>query len=77
MEYTLSSFRQLVGKIYTTSDGHKFINSKICEKLIYLKCAIFRSGCKGTGRLNRETDLITPLSQHNHNIEEYRPDVYI
>ena len=36
----------------------------------------FRSGCKSTGRLNRETDLITPLSQHDHNIGEYRSDVF-
>ena len=76
MEYTLSSYRRLVGKVYTTSDGHKFINSKISEKYIYLKCAIFRTGCKGTGRLNRVTDLITPLSPHNHNTEEYRSDVF-
>ena len=63
-------------KSLSTSDGHKFINSKISEKYIYLKCAIFRTGCKGTGRLNRVTDLITPLSPHNHNTEEYRSDVF-
>ena len=67
---------RVIGKVYTTSDGYKYINSKINEKYIYLKCTIFRSGCKGTGRLNRETDLITPLSQHDHNIEEYKSDVF-
>ena len=36
----------------------------------------FRIGYKGTGRLNRVTDLITPLSPHNHNTEEYRLDVF-
>ena len=76
MEYTLSSYRRLVGKVYTTSEGHKLINSKISEKYIYLKCSIFRTGCKGTGRLNRVTDLITPLSRHNHTTEEYRSDVF-
>ena len=76
MKYTLSSYRRLVGKVYTTSDGHKFINSKISPKYIYLKCAIFRTDCKGTGRLNRVTDLITPLPPDNHNTEEYRSDVF-
>ena len=76
MEYTLSSYRRLFGKVYTTSDGHKFINSKISEKCIYLRCAIFRPGCKGTGRLNRVTDFITPLLPHNHNTVEYRLDVF-
>ena len=76
MEYTLIPYKRLVGKVYTTSDRHKFINSKITEKYIYLKCAIFRTGCKGTGRLNRVTDLITPLSQHNHNTKKYISDVF-
>ena len=37
---------------------------------------LFRSDCKGTSRLNIETNLITPLKQHNHNIEAYQTDIY-
>ena len=60
MDIALSSYRRVIRRVYTTSDSFKYINFKINEKYIYLKCAIFQGGCKGTSRLNRETDLITP-----------------
>ena len=59
MKYTLSSYKKVVGRVYCTSDGFRFIISKKQDKYIYLKCVIFRLGCKGTARLNRETNLIT------------------
>lgn len=62
-------------KSYSTSDGHKFINSKLSEKYIQIKCGNFRNVCRCIGRLNHETDLVTPLSQHNNDIDEYRSDV--
>ena len=77
MEYTLQEYKRREGKVFTTSDGHKYTRSKITEKYLYLKCAIFRqSGCKGTNRLNRETDLITPLTQHHHNNEDYQSNIF-
>ena len=43
----------------------------------YLKSALSNShSCKGTSILNLEFDLITPLNQHNHGIEDYNTDVY-
>ena len=77
MEYTLQEYKRREGKVFTTSDGHKYTRSKITEKYIYLKCALFRqSGCKGTSRLNRETDLITPLTQHHHSNEDYQSNIF-
>ena len=37
---------------------------------------LFRSGWKGTCRLNIEINLITPLKQHNHSIEAYQTDIF-
>ena len=76
MEYTVEEYRRTVGKIYTTSDGHKYIHSKIMEKYIYLKCTLFRECCKGFGKLNRERNLISPLNQHNHDIEDYKAEIF-
>ena len=77
MEYTLQEYKRREGKVFTTSDGHKYIRSKITEKYLYLKCALFRQNdCKGTGRLNRETNLITPLTQHHHSNEDYQSNIF-
>ncbi|KAI6648193.1 hypothetical protein LOD99_12002 [Oopsacas minuta] len=39
--------------------------------IFHLKLALFKThSCKGTSKLNRETDLITPWHQHNHGIED-------
>ena len=77
MEYTLQEYKRREGKVFTTSDGHKYIRSKITEKYLYLKCALFRQNdCKGTGRLNRETNLITPLTHHHHSNEDYQSNIF-
>ena len=52
------------------------MRSKISEEYIYLKCALFRVSCKGTGRLNKQTNLITPLHNHNHQLEDYKTDIF-
>ena len=65
-----------MGRVYTTTDENKYIKSQIILGHIYLRCVLFRSGCKGTGRLNIETNLIAQLKQHNHNIEAYQTDIY-
>ena len=76
MEYTLDEYKRFMGKVFSTVDGHKYVRSKISEKYIYLKCGLFRDGCKGTGKLNNETNLITPLHTHNHQFEGYKSHVY-
>ena len=77
MEYILNEYKRREGKVFSTTDGHKYIRSKMTEKYFYLKCALFKqNSCKGTSRLNRETDLITPLTQHNHNNEDYQTNLY-
>ena len=65
-----------MGNVFTTVDGYKYVQSKITENYIYLKCAIFRGGCKGTSKLNRARNLITPMQLHNHEVLEYKTEVH-
>ena len=64
----------------TNAALEKFVSifvQKYLPIIFYLKCELFRThGCKGTGRSNRETDLITPLNQHNHPVEDYQTKVF-
>ena len=77
MEYKVEEFKRITGRIYGTSDGHKYFQSKIMEKYIYLRCALFKSArCKATAKLNRESNMIFPLNPHNHNVDEYNSDVH-
>ena len=76
MDYTLEEYKRFKGKVFTTVDGHKYVRSKVNEEYIYLKCDLFRGSCKGTGRLNRQTNAITPLHNHNHPLADYRTDIY-
>ena len=45
------------------------------QKLQEILCT-FRDGCKGTSKLNLETNLITSIHSHNHNVEKYKTEVY-
>ena len=76
MEFISREYKRSVGKITTTSDGHNYVHSKMTEDYIYLKCALFRSGCKGTGKLNRLRNFITPMKTHNHAIQDYQNEVF-
>ena len=76
MEFTSQEYKRSIGKVITTSDSHKYVHSKITPDYVYLKCAIFRTGCKCTSKLNRLRNLITPMNQHNHTVEDYKSDVF-
>ena len=76
MEYRLDEYERAVGKVFTTSDGNKYILSKSNVNFVYLRCALFRGGCKGTSKLNRERDLITPLNSHNHDLGAYQTELF-
>ena len=41
MEYTLQEYKRSTGKVFTTTDGHKYIKSKITGDCIYLRCGFF------------------------------------
>ena len=69
-------YKRTIGKVFTTSDGNKYILSKSNVNFVYLRCALFRGGCKGICKLNRERDLITPLNSHNHDREAYKTGLY-
>lgn len=60
----------------TSIDGYIYVQSKVCEKYIYLNCAIFRSGCKGTVKINLDRNLITLMKEHNHSVEVYKSGDY-
>ena len=76
MEFNSEEYKRCIGNILTSTDGHKYVQSKLTEKYIYLKCAIFRSGCKGTGKINRARNLIIPMKEHNHYVDAYKADIY-
>ena len=77
MEYTLQEYKRSTGKVFTTTDGHKYIKSKITGDCIYLRCVFFKSlKCKATCKLNFDTNLINPMSNHSHSDTEYNGDAY-
>ncbi|KAI6651231.1 hypothetical protein LOD99_5378 [Oopsacas minuta] len=76
MEFTIQEYKLSLGKVVTTPDGYNYIHSKIPEDCIYLKCALFRCGYKGTSILNRSRNLVTPMNSHNHRVDDYNPGVY-
>ena len=78
MEYTLQEYKRCTGKVYTTTDGHKYIKSKMTDSHIYLRCVFFKSmKCKATCKLSRDTNLVNPLQgQHNHSDTEYDTHIY-
>ena len=76
MEFTTAEYKRCVGNVFTTSDGFKYVQSKITERYVYLKCAIFRGGGKGTSKLNCTRNLITPMHLHSHDVSEYKTDVH-
>ena len=65
MEYTLNTYKQNRGSIYTTSDGHKYLVTKRKDTDIYLKCVLFRKGCKSKAKLNQDLNKVSLSSQHN------------
>ena len=44
---------------------------KVKENKAYLKCVLFRNGCKATAKLDMQTNLITALAKHNHTLVAY------
>ena len=76
MEFTIQEYKRSLGKVVTTPDGYNYVHSKITEDCIYLKCSLFRCGCKGTSKLNRSRNLVTPTNSHNHSVDDYKAGVY-
>ena len=76
MEFKLNSYRRQYGNIFTTPDGHIYFTSKIREGRAYLKCVLYRNGCKATAKLHLITNLIIPGAKYNHSIQEYLSDVF-
>ena len=77
MEYKIEEYRRKGGKIASTPDGYKyFLNSRPTSTYIYLKCVLFRKACKGSAKLIPEVNLIFPKTEHNHNVEEYKAEVF-
>ena len=62
MEFKLDTHRRQNGNIFTSLDGHKYIKSKIREEKAYLKCVLYRNGCRATAKVNLLTNLIIPAT---------------
>ena len=76
MDYKIDNYRRMSGHILTTADGHKYLRRKYAVNSVYLKCALFRDGCKATAKLDKDTDLITPGNVHNHDFTKYHSETY-
>ena len=76
MEFNSDEYKRCIGKVLTSIDSHKYVQSKIKEKYTYLKCAIFRSGCKETGKIDFLRNLIIPMRVHTHVVEDYKADTF-
>ena len=76
MEYKTDNYRRMSGHILTTADGHKYLKRKYTVKSVYIKCPLFRDGCKATAKLDRDRDLITPGNVHNHEIMNYHSETF-
>ena len=76
MEFKTEEYKRRGSNVFTSADGSKYVQSKTIENGVYLKCAIFRNGCKGTAKLNLTRHLITPMHLHNHEVSEYKAGVY-
>ena len=74
MEFTLDEYKRSNGKIYSSSDGFKYFSCKIVEKQTYLRYTLFRRSCKGTAKLDQDTNLIHPKSPHNHDVDDYQSE---
>ena len=68
MEFNTEEYKRRGSNVFTSADGFKYVQSKTIENGVYLKCAIFRNGCKGTAKLNLTRHLITPMHLHNHEV---------
>ena len=72
MEYTIQDIKRATGRVFTTSDGHKYIKSKTNTKFTYLRCVLFKTfRCKATSKLQHDIDMIISMNQHKHSLSEY------
>ena len=68
----IEDFKRATGRVFTTSDGHKYIKSKTNTKFTYLRCVLFKTfRCKATSKLQHDIDRIISMDQHNHGLNEY------
>ena len=76
MEYTIEDFKRTTGRVFTTSEGYKYIKSKTNTKSTYLRCVLFKTlRCKGTSKLQYDIDRIVSMNQYNHGLSEYESNV--
>ena len=76
MENELDTYKHISGKIYTTTYDDKYLKNKVKENKAYMKCVLFRQGCRATAKLNMSTNLITRIVNHNHTSSEYDSQSY-
>lgn len=76
MEFISEAYKRCIGNVIASIDGYKYFQSKVTDKYVYLKCAIFRSGCKGTSKIDRARNLLVPMKEHNHGVDDYKSDIY-
>ena len=68
MEYSLDQYKRNGGKVFTSTDGNKYLCHKSTESIHYLRCVLYRSDCKRSAKLEK---VIYPKSEHNHSLQNY------
>ena len=75
MEYNTEEYKRKGGRAITTSDGFRYFSNRKKSDCIYLKCVLFRNGCKGTAKMNTELNLVYLKTEHNHEVGVYDSEV--
>ena len=76
MDYSFDQYKRITGKVFTSSDGYKYLCHKSKENILYLRCVLFMKDCKGSAKLEKAKNLIYLKSEHNHGLQDYSAEVY-
>ena len=71
MEFISEEYNRCIGNVVTTTDGYKYVQSKVTEKYIYLKCAIFRGDARELVRSKTPKLGLSNGFKNNHEITRF------
>ncbi|KAI6654473.1 hypothetical protein LOD99_869 [Oopsacas minuta] len=78
MDYDCGNHKHKRGTIFTTPDGFKYTQHKARPGVIYLRRVLHQKvKCKGSAKLNSESNTIYPLKHHNHLVSDYNTEVLV
>ena len=63
MEFTTDEYKPSIEKVFTTSDGNEYIQSKLKGNYIYLRCLRYYSGVNSKERVSLTVNWIDNTSR--------------